>query len=212
MRNYEKNSKADIQQFIESIPTGKALIKERAELKKQTNRNKRRLKSLNATYEFIPSILYPDNNIEHEKSICLLLKRLGFNAHWTGSNTNKCDIIVTEDDWQCIIECRSIKKHITLRDDELTQLLKRRIEYSNNSVNTSFLAIVNFDKETPVKERSNEMHSHPTNTKNIELFTNSYFSLISTISLFNLFEQHERGIITTQDIKKRLQQHGVITA
>lgn len=210
MRDYQKNNTKDLFAFINETNLGAQLSRERTELKKAQNRLKRKLKHLKNQYWFISDLFYPSDNKEHEQAVCLLFQKIGFKSVWTGKDTNREDVLIKEEDWVCVIECRSISKQITLRDDELAQLLKRK--YNNPNIGYSYLAVVNFDKATPVSQRSNEMHTHPTNLKNIKLFTDSEFSLISTVSLFNLFEQHQKGFLTKEDIKKKLQQHGVITA
>lgn len=196
------------------LPNEKTLLAEKKQLEieyaKKIEEAKRRIDTNHEKYSFLHDLLTQTSD-ELVKTVENYFRWLGFaeviNMDEANPGQKEEDLQVQLDSGLLVVEVKGIGG--TSTDGECSQIskVKYRRARERNSFVVYALYIVNHQRYLPPKERMNP----PFNAQQVEDAKNDERGLVSTYELFKLYFYIDSGVITKEDARKALLQHGLVT-
>jgi hypothetical protein len=196
------------------LPNGKSLLAEKSQLEteyaERIKKTEAKIESNYKKYSFLHNLLTQTSE-ELVKTVENYFKWLEFanvtNMDESNPDLKEEDLQIQLDNGLLVVEVKGIAG--TSTDSECSQIskIKYRRAKERNSFDVSALYIVNHQRYLPPNERTNP----PFNKQQIEDAKNDERGLLSTYELFKLYFYIDSGIITKNDARKALLQHGQIT-
>lgn len=196
------------------LPNEKTLLTEKKQLKTKYTEKigevKGKIDANHEKYSFLHDLLTQTSD-ELVKTVENYFRWLEFvkvtNMDEANSGLREEDLQVQLDNGLLVAEVKGIGG--TSTDGECSQIskVKYRRARERNSFDVYALYIVNHQRYLPPKERMNP----PFNTQQIQDAKNDERGLVSTYELFKLYFNIDSGVITKEDARKALLQHGLVT-
>jgi hypothetical protein len=190
----------------------KTLIEEHNVLKKKIRNVDRKLKTVETKYEFLSDIVsIGGHDTIIESAAKKLFKNIGFSdvRHLVKARPKREDLQVWCDDCIIIVECKGTKSEHPPNDE--IGAVKKYVEYRKSKLQSLLpifgLTIINHDNRKHFQKRI----LNPLDTYKIEYVIAQQFSVILTTELVKGFLLVKNNIISFEQFKNKIKQHGLIT-